>query len=69
MPRRRRGLSGAIVSLIIFVIIAALFLAVLRQFNGDVVEACEWIVTWIVDLVNKVADKFSEMPGFRDIFS
>lgn len=68
MPRKRRGLSGAIVSLFIFVIVAALFMAVLRQFNGDIVEAGNWIFTWIAGLVNKVADKFSEMPGFRDIF-
>lgn len=69
MNRRRRGLSGAIVSLIIFIILAALFMAVLRQFDGDIVEAFEWIFNWIADLINRVADKFSEMPGFRNIFT
>lgn len=69
MNRRRRGLSGAIISLIIFIILAALFMAVLRQFDGDIVEAFEWIFNWIADLINRVADKFSEMPGFRNIFT
>lgn len=67
--RRRKGLSGAIFSLIGGLIMLGLIVAVLRQFDYDVVAAGEWLFTSLADIANKIADKFTEMPGFRNVFS
>lgn len=44
-------------------------MAVMRQFNGDIIEAVSWFFSLLSDLAGRVADKFSEMPRFRDMFS
>lgn len=68
MRRRRGGLGGIIFSLFMFVVLGGLFLAVLKQFDGDVVAAVSWIGDYIWNLIKQVADKFSNMDGFQQLF-
>ncbi len=62
---RRRGITGTITSLITFIILAGIFLAVLRRFDGDVVAAFQWIIDSIVNVITNIADRVSDMPWFR----
>lgn len=67
--RRRRGLLGSVMSFLLFIILVGLFFAVMRQFNGDFIEAISWLFGMFADMVGRVADKFVEMPGFRKLVS
>lgn len=66
--RRRKGVSGQIFSIIIFIIIAGVFIAFIREFDYDVFAAIKWIFDWILDLIYRVADMFTGMDGFRRTF-
>lgn len=66
--RRRKGIGGMIFGLLTFVVLAGIFFAVMRQFDGDFIEAVVWCFDYIIGLIGKVADKFTEMPGFRQLF-
>lgn len=67
--RRRKGIMGYIVTLILFIAFAGLTLAVLRQFDGDLMAAISWFIDFIVKAAARVADWFSEQATFRKVFS
>lgn len=68
MRRRRRSASGSIFSIIIFIIVAGVFIAFIREFDYDVFAAFKWIFDWILDMIYRVADMFTDMDGFRNTF-
>lgn len=67
--KKRKGIMGGLISLIFFIIIAGIILAVARQFNGDIIEAIIWIFNYIWGLIVSVAEKVGRMTGFRKLFT
>lgn len=66
--RRRKGIMGTIFSILGLIIIAGIFFAVMREFDGDFIAAIYWFFKTVFDLIGRVADKFTDMPGFRQVF-
>lgn len=64
-----RGLFRHIKALISFIIFAAIFLAILWQFNFDFFAAVEWTFNFIIDCIVKLANLIAGMPVFRQIFA
>ena len=60
--------GGGIFSVIIGIIFIGFLIAVFRQFDWDVIAAFQWIFTQLWDLINKIANKFTENPWFRNTF-
>lgn len=55
-------------SLIVFIVLAALAIAVLSQFNYDIIEFVVWCWKHIVDWVIRLAGYFVSLPVFRAFF-
>lgn len=55
-------------SLIVFIVLAALAIAVLSQFNYDIIEFFVWCWKHIVDWVIRLAGYFVSLPVFRAFF-
>lgn len=55
-------------SLVVFIVVSALFIAALSQFNWDVFEMIAWIANKIIEAINRLADYFISLPFFREIF-
>ena len=54
--------------IISFIVIAAIFLAILWQFNFDFFAAVSWFVNFVIDMILKLANLIANMPFFRGIF-
>lgn len=55
-------------ALISFIVIVAIFLAILWQFNFDFFAAVSWFVNFVIDMILKLANLIANMPFFRGIF-
>ena len=65
---RKKGVFGQIWYFIVMFIILGLLVAGLRVFNWDIVEAGQFILSKIFEIIGSIADKFTQMPGFRQLF-
>lgn len=55
-------------ALFVFCIVAAVILAILPQFDWDIVALMAWIVEHIWNFITNLGDRIANMPGFRAIF-
>lgn len=55
-------------ALFVFCIVGAIILAILPQFDWDIVALIAWVIEHIWDFITSLGDKIASMPGFRSIF-
>lgn len=66
---KKGSIAKNIKALIVFIILSALFLAALSQFNWDVFELATWCVEKIWEAIDRLAKYFANLPFFRSIFN
>lgn len=49
------------------VVIAGLFLALLRAFNFDLFGLFDWAIAWVINVLTAVSDFFSGNPTFQKV--
>lgn len=65
---KKGGIFKNIKALIVFIVLSALFLAALSQFNWDVFEMITWCLNKIWEAITRLTDYFANLPFFRSIF-
>lgn len=65
---KKGGIFKNIKALIVFIVLSALFLAALSQFNWDVFEMITWYLNKILEAITRLANYFAHLPFFRSIF-
>lgn len=65
---KKGGIFKNIKALIVFIVLSALFLAALSQFNWDVFEMITWCLNKIWEAITRLENYFAHLPFFRSIF-
>lgn len=67
MKNKNSGFMGSIYQIIMAIIFAGVFLALLSRFDFDIIAMFEWILMGIWTMIITIADWFASLPMFQRI--